>query len=114
MQELEAEAAVMIRMRHPNVVQASWGLLRCAASACRCPSAIQAATTRLSICHLLQFMGLCQVPPALVTEYCARGSLYSCLQAARADPAAAAELTWARRLAMVSSCACCRASVHIN
>lgn len=53
-----------------------------------------------------QFMGLCQVPPAIVTEYCARGSLYSCLQAARANPAAAAELTWARRLSMVGCCAC--------
>ncbi len=49
-----------------------------------------------------QFMGLCQLPPAIVTEYCARGSLYSCLQSARTDPAAAAELTWARRLSMVS------------
>ncbi|KAI7838582.1 hypothetical protein COHA_007653 [Chlorella ohadii] len=67
MRELEDEAAVMIRMRHPNVVQ---------------------------------FLGLCQLPPALVTEYCARGSLYSCLQAARANSTAAAELTWARRLSM--------------
>ncbi len=50
---------------------------------------------------LPQFLGLCQLPPALVTEYCARGSLYSCLQAARANSAAAAELTWARRLSMV-------------
>ena len=52
-----------------------------------------------------QFMGLCQLPPAIVTEYYARGSLYSCLRAARTDASAAAELTWARRLSMVSWCA---------
>ncbi|KAL4450218.1 hypothetical protein ABPG77_010887 [Micractinium sp. CCAP 211/92] len=67
MRELQAEVAVMIRMRHPNVVQ---------------------------------FLGLCSLPPALITEYCSRGSLFDCLQAGRADPAAAAQLTWARRLAM--------------
>ena len=52
---------------------------------------------------MVQFLALCALPPALITEYCARGSLYDCLQAARADPAAAAQLTWARRLAMVSA-----------
>lgn len=45
--------------------------------------------------------GLCLLPPALITEYCARGSLYDCLSAAKNDPAAATRLTWARRLAMV-------------
>ena len=31
-------------------------------------------------------------------EYCSRGSLYDCLAAAREQPAAAAQLTWQRRL----------------
>ena len=29
------------------------------------------------------FMGVCAVPPALITEYCARGSLADVLKAAR-------------------------------
>lgn len=42
-----------------------------------------------------------QVPPTIVTEYCARGSLNEVLQAARRSPAKAAELSWPRRLQMV-------------
>ena len=33
-------------------------------------------------------------------EYCSRGSLYDCLAAARDNSAAAAQLTWHRRLSM--------------
>ena len=33
-------------------------------------------------------------------EYCSRGSLYDCLAAGRDQPAAAAQLTWHRRLGM--------------
>ena len=33
-------------------------------------------------------------------EYCSRGSLYDCLADARKQPAAAAQLTWHRRLCM--------------
>jgi len=35
-------------------------------------------------------------------EYCSRGSLYDCLAAARKQAAAAAQLTWRRRLAMAA------------
>ena len=35
-----------------------------------------------------------------MTEYCSRGSLTAVLRAARLDPAAAAGLTWSRRLGM--------------
>ena len=65
---LEEEAAVMARLRHPN---------------------------------LLNFLGLCPLPPCLLTEFCGRGSLCDVLRAAAAQPAAAAHLTWQRRLAMV-------------
>lgn len=41
------------------------------------------------------------MPPALITEYCARGSLYDVLRSASSNAASAAQLTWARRLAMV-------------
>ena len=36
----------------------------------------------------------------LCAEYCSQGSLYDCLAAAREQPAAAAQLTWRRRLGM--------------
>lgn len=45
-------------------------------------------------------MGVCEHPPCLVTEFCERGSVTECLRAARSEPAAEAELTWPRRLAM--------------
>ena len=65
---LQEEAAVMARMRHPN---------------------------------LLNLLGLCALPPCLLTEYCERGSLFDVLRAAAASPQAAAQLTWRRRLSMV-------------
>lgn len=67
LRDLQAEVAMMSRMRHPNVVQ---------------------------------FMGVVAAPPALITEYCSRGSLYDCLTAAHDQPEAAAQLTWRRRLCM--------------
>ena len=42
--------------------------------------------------------GCCSTAPR--AEYCSRGSLYDCLAAAREQPAAAAEMTWHRRLTM--------------
>lgn len=41
------------------------------------------------------------LPPALITEYCARGSLFDVLRSASGSAVSAAQLTWARRLAMV-------------
>lgn len=51
----------------------------------------------------VSFMGICTLPPCLVSEYCRRGSLYDVLQAAARDPAQAAQLTWRRRVHMVSA-----------
>ncbi|KAI7840643.1 hypothetical protein COHA_005664 [Chlorella ohadii] len=53
-------------------------------------------------CSIVQFMGLVALPPALITEYCGRGSLYDCLAAASKQDAAAAQLTWRRRLAIAA------------
>lgn len=50
--------------------------------------------------HIVNFLGVCHDPPAIVTEFCERGSLAEVLAVARGDPQAAAELTWARRLTM--------------
>ena len=52
--------------------------------------------------HIVAFMGVCINPPAIVTEYCKRGSLTSLLQAAKALAERAAELTWRLRVRMVS------------
>jgi serine/threonine protein kinase len=66
------------------------------------------ASTMVSLRHpcICQFMGLCLEPPAVVTEYCERGSLYGVLHAARmqqeqGNAALAKELTWQRRLDML-------------
>ena len=53
--------------------------------------------------NIVAFMGVCITPPAIVTEYCERGSLTSLLQAAKALPERAAELTWRYRVRMVRS-----------
>jgi hypothetical protein len=51
--------------------------------------------------HIVAFMGVCTTPPAIVTEYCERGSLTSLLQAAKVLPDRAAELTWRFCIKMV-------------
>jgi len=50
--------------------------------------------------NIAQFLGLCSSPAALVIEYCAKGSLSSVLKKGLTDQtgAAAAEVTWTRRL----------------
>ena len=51
---------------------------------------------------VVQLLAVCADPPALVSEYCARGSLADVLHAAAESPQAAAQLGWPRRLGMVS------------
>ena len=51
--------------------------------------------------HIVAFMGVCINPPAIVTEYCKRGSLTSLLQPAKALAERAAELMWRFRIKMV-------------
>ncbi|KAL4444865.1 hypothetical protein ABPG77_003915 [Micractinium sp. CCAP 211/92] len=55
--------------------------------------------------HVVSFLGLCTMPPAILTEYCPRGSVYENLQEGLHSPAAAAELTWRRRLSMAHDAA---------
>ena len=50
--------------------------------------------------NVVMFMGLCLEPPCIVTEFCARGSLYDVLKKARGAPAFAQQLDWSRRLSM--------------
>jgi hypothetical protein len=51
--------------------------------------------------HVVAFLGICSSPPALVTEYCARGSLADVLCAAKTSAALASRLDWGRRILMV-------------
>ncbi|KAL4433230.1 hypothetical protein ABPG77_003278 [Micractinium sp. CCAP 211/92] len=50
--------------------------------------------------HLVTFLGLCTMPPCILTEYCTRGSLLTVLRRASRDRIQAAELTWKLRLRM--------------
>lgn len=50
--------------------------------------------------NIVQFMGVSTCPPAMITEYCARGSLADVLRAAKGAPAKMQHLTWLRRLNM--------------
>lgn len=95
------EAAMMTRMRHPNIVQASsQGWLPESLPGVVSLPPVLTSPRSTTLCLPLQFMGLCTLPPALITEYCQRGSLYDVMQAAKRDPSVAAQLTWRRRLGM--------------
>jgi serine/threonine protein kinase len=50
--------------------------------------------------NIVQFMGVCSCPPAMITEFCGKGSLTDVLKAGKASPAKAALLSWQRRLNM--------------
>ncbi len=68
--------------------------------------------------NVVLFMGLCFEPPCMVSEFCARGSLYDVLKRARAKPALGQQLDWPKRLNMLLDAAkvgCCvkgKCSVH--
>ena len=50
--------------------------------------------------NIVLFMGVCLDPPCVVSEWCARGSLFDVLSKARKNPALAPQLDWTRRLNM--------------
>ena len=50
--------------------------------------------------NIVMYLGVCLDPPAVVTEYCARGSLNDVLKRARGSISLAAQLDWPRRLNM--------------
>ncbi|DBA83679.1 TPA: hypothetical protein ACH3X1_006228 [Trebouxia sp. C0004] len=50
--------------------------------------------------NVVMFMGMCVEPPCIITEFCARGSLFDVLRKARTSPAFAQQLDWSRRLTM--------------
>ncbi len=127
--ELEAEAALLASLRcvggwwearagHLGCscaavpllpVAASADCLAWACSAVHCPL-LHAASARHPCC--VNFFGVTRNPPALVTEYCGRGSVAELLDRARASPAVAAELTWRRRLLIALGAADGMAYLH--
>ena len=50
--------------------------------------------------NIVLFMGVCLDPPCVVSEWCARGSLYDVLSKARKSAKLAPQLDWTRRLNM--------------
>ena len=56
---------------------------------------------RLRHPNICQFMGVSASPPAMITEYCGKGSLNDLLRAGRGLQDKAQLLTWPRRLNMV-------------
>jgi hypothetical protein len=54
--------------------------------------------------NIVQFLGVTIFPAALVTEFCARGSLTSVLMAANNNPERAVQLTWSRRISLAADC----------
>lgn len=50
--------------------------------------------------NIVLFMGVCLDPPCVVSEWCARGSLFDVLQKARKSTTLAPQLDWTRRLNM--------------
>ena len=81
--KIRAEAALLAALRHPNVV-AFYGVLE----------------------------GGAAEPPCVVTELCARGSLLDVLRGGKAGAAAAAELTWRRRLGLALDAAAGMLHLH--
>jgi hypothetical protein len=55
--------------------------------------------------HVLSFVAVCTRPPSLVSEYCSRGSLYDILREAKCLRMLQKELSWERRLKLVSEVA---------
>lgn len=107
MADLHAEARVMCHLRHPNIGEPASSACACTvltAAAC-CPSASSMPAEPPPPCtlHAVSFIGVCTMPPCLVTEYCSRGSLYDVLHSAAHDASLAAQLTWPLRLHMVRS-----------
>ena len=56
--------------------------------------------------------GVCVAPPAIVSEFCARGSLTDVLREARLAPDPAAVLSWSRRLSIAAEAASGMAYLH--
>lgn len=57
--------------------------------------------------HVVLFLGVCYSPPAVITEFCSRGSLHDVLRGAQAQQGLAASLTWPRRLNLVRAVCVC-------
>lgn len=62
--------------------------------------------------HVINFLGLCEDPPCIVTEKCARGSLFDTFQLAKSDPSQSRLLIWSRRLALLADAAAGMAYLH--
>jgi len=62
--------------------------------------------------NIVQILGISLHPPAIITEFCERGSLTHALQEAKASPSIANELTWARVISMALDAS--RGMLHLH
>jgi len=62
--------------------------------------------------NIVQFMGVCTTPPAIITEYCSAGSLRDVLSAAMTTPGVANQLLWSCRINMAIDAAQGMAYLH--
>jgi len=77
---------------------------------------MQEAELMASLRHpnVVQFLAVCLLPPAIVTEWCVRGSLFAVLKASSNDKELARQLTWGRRLSMAFDAAKGMLYLHNN
>lgn len=77
---------------------------------------MQEAELMASLRHpnIVQFLAVCLLPPAIVTEWCVRGSLFGVLKAYNGDKELARQLPWGRRLSMAFDAAKGMLYLHNN
>lgn len=63
-------------------------------------------------CHVVAPLGFCDEPPCILMEKFSRGSLFEIIECAREDTSMASQLTWGRRLRMLSDAAAGMATLH--
>lgn len=63
--------------------------------------------------NVVMFMGLCLEPPCIVTQFCARGSLFDVLRKARTSPPFAQQLDWPKRLGMALDASKVTQTAHV-
>lgn len=64
--------------------------------------------------NVVLFLGVVYQPPAICTEFCSRGSLFDVLRSATQSEAAAASLTWSRRLGLALDAARGMLALHMH
>lgn len=103
LRSLRAEASLLSALRHPNgALQLVRGtcMLQWHGKAAAAASPVHDAPPAAARPAVCTFLGACEEPPYLLTEFCARKSVDGLLAAGLKDAKAAQRLSWARLLRM--------------